>query len=128
MPSVPPWGRLRLDGPVERLGRERVERLAPLWHYDPWWLLKDERFANESAVPTLKATNCVGSFSRRPCDLCYTRDLRSVVTVIYDEGTQEYKTERFKPELLPKRAVAQSTAEPAQGWQLDPFWRCQVWP
>ncbi len=125
--SVPPWGRLRVNGPLERLGPDRLERLAPLWHYDPWWLLKHERFAFVSAVPTLKATNCVGSFSRPPTDLCFGRDLRDVKTVIYCDGAQEHQTERFQPGVLPERNAPESTRE-RPGWKLDPFWRRHAWP
>ena len=30
-----------------------------LWHFDRWWLLQDERFADHEAVPYLLSTNAM---------------------------------------------------------------------
>ena len=37
-----------------------AERLGDLWHFDPWWVLRDERYAGHEAVPALMRTNVPG--------------------------------------------------------------------
>lgn len=34
-----------------------AERLGELWHFDPWWELRDARFSGHEAVPALQRTN-----------------------------------------------------------------------
>jgi hypothetical protein len=35
------------------------DQLRELWHYDPWWILKEPQYCDHWAVPQFKATNCV---------------------------------------------------------------------
>ena len=35
-------------------------RLADLWHFDPWWVLGEQRYQGHGSVPTLRSTNIPG--------------------------------------------------------------------
>ena len=35
-------------------------RVADLWHFDPWWVLGDQRYQGHGSVPTLRSTNIPG--------------------------------------------------------------------
>lgn len=37
-----------------------AQRIDDLWHFDPWWVLTEPRYAGHEAVPTLRATNIPG--------------------------------------------------------------------
>ena len=36
------------------------ERFEDLWHFDPWWVLRDDRYHGHRAVPALQTTNIPG--------------------------------------------------------------------
>ena len=36
------------------------ERFEDLWHFDPWWVLRDDRYQGHGAVPALQSTNIPG--------------------------------------------------------------------
>ena len=121
---IPGRGKVRLDVSIRPLEEHVVEQLAPLWHYDPWWLLTDERFASEAAVPILKQTNCVDRFEQEPADLVFSACLSGVRKVKFARPSEEYQTKLFCPDMLPPREFAQSEDRGATtpGWHLDPFW------
>lgn len=142
---IPFWGPIRLEGNCDRLDEEVIRQLGPLWHYDPWWLLKDERFSSHEAVPILKQTNCVGAFIQQPVDVGFRADLTSLRNVRYEvasnpveekvsgylNGTiagmaieKEQETRPFRPGMLPVRETTGCTVSARQrGWQLTPFWQ-----
>src|SRR5262245_15275784 len=35
-------------------------RFEELWHFDPWWVLGEDRYHGHSAVPALRSTNIPG--------------------------------------------------------------------
>ena len=124
--TIPLWGPIVIDANATRLNEETIEQLAPLWHYDPWWLLRAERFSFTSEVPVLKRTNCAESFETQPSDLCFTRRLTKVGWVIHYSASQGDQVKRFRAEMLPDRQPVRSRREHDQtqttGWQLKPFW------
>ena len=123
--SIPFWGSIRIVGQLHFLDERIADQLAPLWHYDPWWLLKGRRFEFESAVPTLKRTNCVDSFEEPPADLLFSLDLKAVRKVRFHVPSKEYKSHRFRPEMLPRREQVRAPVAESKtgGWRLDPLWQ-----
>ena len=55
-----PWAVKRALSPSTELTPlqkgDALDRLARLWHYDPWWVLRATPFARHGAVPALQAT------------------------------------------------------------------------
>jgi len=60
----------------EDLSLAEHREITALFHYDPWWVLGEERFLGHEAVPGLKATNLAHSLTRSPAE--YSRDLMQV--------------------------------------------------
>ncbi|MDP7017531.1 MAG: hypothetical protein QGG36_17140 [Pirellulaceae bacterium] len=122
---IPHWGTLRLGGSVRVADEHDIDRLGRLWHYDPWWLLKDVRFASLPATPILKATNCVDSFEERPQDILFSICLSRLNKVRFSVPASEYKTKRFEASMLPKRSApprSEGGSNSDSGWRLDPHW------
>lgn len=121
---IPRWGPIRLNGPLLNLDEDVVDQLAPLWHYDPWWLLKDARFESQAAVPILQLTNCAESFDQPPADLLFSPRLTNLCKVRFPVPSKEYESHRFTPEMLPTRDPTRSPGVQTRGvgWYLDPMW------
>ena len=121
--SIPFWGPIQVAGRLEQLNARLLDELARLWHFDPWWLLADERLQNEAAVPILKRTNCVDIFSKRVSGLFYRRCLDRLVWI--SERSKDGMTIKvYRPEMLPNREETTSSPgahRPAR-WVLSPFW------
>ncbi len=107
-----------------------------LWHYDPWWVLRADRFHDHPAVPALKATNCAGGFLKPVYGCYFSRDLSRLVGVTTKARTHTglsaldttYRV--FSPELLPEKsslAGPPRPPRPAKEWTLEPFWLRQNW-
>ncbi len=104
-----------------------AHRLARLWHFDPWWVLADKRYAHHSAVPTLRATNIVGF--DKPFDRIWFDSVLSRALLVASGRGEATKVKRFSPGLLDKaegkrsRSISQATAEKSSSeWRLRPFW------
>ena len=106
------------------LNESTLDELAPLWHYDPWWLLKDERFESEWAVPILKSTNCADAFERQPADLLFSTCLTQLRMVRFPVPAESQEDRRYRPEMLPAREMPAFAhmEQRATGWHLDPWW------
>ncbi len=132
-------GRVRVPwfGPVEidadfaeqrNADAARARTLAGgLWHWDPWWALKAARYQGHTAVPVLKATNCVDLFPERTAECFFARDLTRVVG--FARRTQAgVKIDSKLMDVLSARVPeAPVPGAPAAGWRLDPFWQRQAW-
>ncbi len=104
---------------------DELDRVRDLWHFDPWWELKEERYAGHPGVPTLKSTNLPGyvpSIAR----VWFDRDLGRVTRV--GTGTADSVTvKRFHRSVLAGATTdrERSRRPPASRsqWQLHPFWQ-----
>lgn len=74
------------------------ERLARLWHFDPWWELAADRYSAHPAVPALKSTNIPG-FDERISRVWFDRTLAHVTKVGFGEG-ESLRVKRFIPDML----------------------------
>jgi hypothetical protein len=122
---VPLWGPIRMDGSVVRLDEYMIDHFAPLWHFDPWCLLQDKRFADQAIIPVLTATNCAEAFlDQRPSDLLFNQRLSQLRKVQFPAPAESYQHRPFGAEMLPSREAASlDVAEKSPtGWQLIPIW------
>lgn len=108
--------------------------LARLWHFDPWWVLREACFEGHWAVPILKATNCVSAFLE-PVRGCYfSHDLSRLKRVTTRRKihprfpTFDPIVVPYEPELLPEKPVPGGPAPRVNEWTMDPFWRRAGWP
>ena len=108
------------------------ERFEDLWHFDPWWVLRDDRYQGHGAVPALQSTNIPGhdpTISGFGFDSSLGR-----ASYVSRRSGESASVGRFKADTLaaaakrrraaheqPARARARGAA--AAGWQLRPFWR-----
>ena len=122
--SIPFRGPIRLDGSLQCLDEQVLEQLAPRWHFDPWWLLRDARFEDQAAVPILVRTNCADCFEQSPNDLLFSGRLTRVRKVSFLVTKPECTLQRFRREMLPIRTLDPTTfrAPRAEDWVLDPVW------
>lgn len=108
-----------------------VERL---WHYDPWWVLADERFRNHWATPVLKDTNCVEDLTVHLISVWFRSDLGRLNWVWLKEGQREYTIRPWNALYLdpgrqtPVRSGTRIGARRTHSrplrpeWQLAPIW------
>jgi hypothetical protein len=102
-------------------------RLEGLWHFDPWWVLGDERFQGHGSVPALRRTNIPG-YDTKMAGLTFSPDLGRAEYVVRASG-QSKRPARFTPDTLAaagqrRRAMpVRSRRNVAVGWRLRPFWR-----
>ena len=101
------------------------DALAHLWHFDPWWVLRQDRFASHPAVPVLKATNCVPALGGRRAHLTYRRDLTRLAWAFHKSGNSQVWS-RWSADLLPSespaRVAQRHRSASAAVWTLDPPW------
>ena len=121
-------GPIRLAAPfaaLRQIARQDAATIQVLWHYDPWWMLNDDRYMSHWAFDLLKGTNCAGRLQRDVKEVYFRRDLSRLTWVnVNDKG--ESALTQWQPEFLPARRA--SRPEPSQGvasltgWRLDPIW------
>ncbi len=98
-----------------------------LWHFDPWWVLGDERYHNHGAVPALRSTNIPG-FDTRISNVAFDASLGRASWVVTGSGDAA-RLRRFSAQTLSviaqrrRAAPARSRSVAAIGWRLRPFWR-----
>jgi hypothetical protein len=105
-------------------------RFEDLWHFDPRWVLADERYQGHGAVPALRNTNIPGhdpTVSGVAFDASLER--ASYVSSAPKRSGEPGSVRRFKADTL-AAAAKRRRAGPvrprrtaAVGWQLRPFWR-----
>jgi hypothetical protein len=102
-------------------------RLADLWHFDPWWVLGDQRYQGHGSVPTLRSTNIPG-YDSSVSGIVFDADLGRASYVVR-RSSESVSVRRFTPETLAviasrRRATHERPRAPVTaGWQLRPFWR-----
>lgn len=111
--------------------------IADLWHFDPWWELRDDRYSGHSLVPTLKATNLV-AYDESITAVHFSTTLHSVTYIGFGK-VEDFKLKRFRPKLLdtakaerkvaaasrdnaPRHASDAASSSRPTGWRLRPFW------
>src|SRR5688500_5339750 len=102
-------------------------RVADLWHFDPWWVLGDQRYQGHGSVPTLQSTNIPG-YDSTVSGIVFDPDLGRASYVVRRSGGS-VRVRRFTPETLAaiarrrRAAHERPRAAVVAGWQLRPFWR-----
>ncbi len=95
-----------------------LRALAHCWHFDPWWLLKDERYQSHPVTALIHTSNCVERFSPRMASCWFSNDGGRLEQVSRGESRKA-----FMSSMLPEReAAAHCPRTPRKGWRLAPFW------
>jgi hypothetical protein len=102
------------------------ERFADLWHFDPWWVLGEERYHGHGSVPALRNTNIPG-YEPTISGMRFDATLGRAVLVSKQTG-DNHTVWRFTADTLAgaakrRRAVHEGHRRAPDGWQLRPFWR-----
>ena len=101
------------------------ERFEELWHFDPWWVLRDERYQGHGAVPTLQRTNVPG-YDPTISDIVFSRDLGRASYVA--RVAESLSIRRFTADTLAavarrrRAALDRPRVAGAVGWRLRSFW------
>lgn len=131
--SSHPWSVKRAESASTELTPlsegDTLEQLAQLWHFDPWWVLRETPFASHFATPVLKATNCVERLPAQTRSLVFDPSLSRVHGVVLQEGTGTV-TRLWEAALLRERDAAPERDAalgagilPVHGrWALAPIW------
>jgi hypothetical protein len=103
------------------------EHLHDLWHFDPWWVLGDERYQGHGSVPGLQSTNIPG-YDPTVSDIVFSAGLERASYVVKASGGQSVKVRRFTADTLVAMAQRrQATPERPRAtvatWRLRPLWR-----
>ena len=102
-------------------------RFEDLWHFDPKWVLGDERYQGHGAVPHLRSTNIPG-YDHTISGMGFDPALGRASHVVRGSGHSS-KVRRFTADTLAAVAGRRRAAHErprsavAIGWQLRPFWR-----
>jgi hypothetical protein len=104
------------------------ERFGDLWHFDPRWVLGDERYHGHGAVPHLRRTNIPG-YDRTVSGVAFDPSLGRASYVVKQSGGS-MSVRRFDAGALAAAAAERRRAAHVPprgadvvGWQLRPFWR-----
>jgi hypothetical protein len=104
-------------------------RFEDLWHFDPVWVLGEERYQGHGAVPALRRTNIPG-YDETISGIGFDPSLGRASYVARRSGNA-VGLRRFTADTLAAaagRRRAASRRPPAafaDGWRLRPFWRFQ---
>jgi hypothetical protein len=103
------------------------ERFEELWHFDPRWVLGDERYHGHGAVPALRSTNIPG-YEPTISGLGFDASLGRA-TYMVKRSSESVSAGRFNADTLAAAATRRRAAHvrprsaATDGWQLRPFWR-----
>ena len=104
-------------------------RFEDLWHFDPVWVLGEERYQGHGAVPALRNTNIPGH-DQTVAGVAFDASLEraSYVSIAPKRSGETGSVRRFKADTLAaarrrRAAPVRSRGAAAVGWQLRPFWR-----
>jgi hypothetical protein len=103
------------------------ERFEDLWHFDPRWVLGDERYQGHGAVPQLRSTNIPG-YDQTVSGVVFDPNLGRASYVVR-RSRESVSIRRFNTQTLAAAAKRRRAAPvrprgaAAVGWQLRPFWR-----
>jgi hypothetical protein len=119
---------LRSSELEDATGDEAEERIE-LWHFDPWWVLLEPRYARHPAVPALRYTNIPG-YDAEVTRVYFDASL-SRVTHLGQGSGEALRLRRLKPDHLapiartrgrgPRPTTSGGLRQSAQ-WRLRPFW------
>ena len=101
-------------------------RFENLWHFDPWWVLGDERYQGHGAVPALRNTNIPGH-DPAVSDVLFDASLARA-TYVVKRSANGSVVRRFTPDTLAafarlRTAQQRPSSVVAAGWRLRPSWR-----
>jgi hypothetical protein len=101
------------------------ERFADLWHFDPVWVLGDERYQGHGAVPALRSTNIPG-YDETVSGVGFDRSVGRALYVERGSG-ESSRFGRFTADTLAAAARRRRDAQRPRGaavvgWRLRPFW------
>lgn len=102
-------------------------RFVDLWHFDPWWVLGDERYHGHGSVPGLRRTNIPG-YDISISGLTFSGDLGRASYLTKGSG-DSMRVRRFRPDTLAavalnrRRSHDRPRAAAVVGWRLRPFWQ-----
>jgi hypothetical protein len=105
------------------------ERFEDLWHFDPVWVLGDERYQGHGAVPALRSTNIPG-YDQTVSGMGFDPSLGRASYVVKGSG-ESSSVRRFTADTLAAVAQRRRAAHERPrgaivgGWRLRPFWRFQ---
>jgi len=100
------------------------DRFEDLWHFDPWWVLGDERYQGHGAVPALRSTNIPG-YDQTMSDIVFDADLGRASYVA--TSSESFSIRRFTAYTLAaigkrrRAALDRPCGAAAVGWRLRPF-------
>jgi len=102
------------------------ERFEDLWHFDPWWVLGDERYHGHGAVPALRGTNIPG-YEPTVSGLGFDPGLgrpKYVVSRSADSASVRLFTANTLAAAARRRRAAHERPRGGvvSGWRLRPFW------
>ena len=122
------WNRVRLRiADLNDASMWDEERFEDLWHFDPWWVLGEERYHGHGAVPALRNTNIPG-YDPKISEIVFDRGLERASYVVTAAGHSVH-VRRFTASTLAalagQRRASQTRSRPsaAVGWRLRPSWR-----
>jgi hypothetical protein len=98
-----------------------------LWHFDPWWVLGEERYQGHGAVPGLRSTNIPG-YDPNISGIVFDRGLERASYVVTGSDHSVH-ARRFKASTLAavagrrRAASGRSSSAVEIGWRLRPSWR-----
>ena len=104
------------------------ERFEDLWHFDPVWVLGDQRYQGHGAVPHLRSTNIPG-YDQTMSGIAFDPSLGRASYVMRQRSGESVSVRRFKADTLAaatkrrRAAYERPRGAVAVGWQLRPFWR-----
>jgi len=103
------------------------EGFEDLWHFDPWWVLGEERYQGHGAVPALRSTNIPGH-DPKISGIVFDRGLERASYVITGSDNS-MRVRRFTGNTLAavagrrRAAHDRSGRATSVGWRLRPSWR-----
>lgn len=104
------------------------DRLEDLWHFDPKWVLGEERYHGHGAVPALRGTNIPG-YEPTMSGFGFDPSLeRAAYVSSRKKPGESASVRRFTAETLAEAARRRRDAHvrprgsAAARWQLRPFW------
>ena len=104
------------------------ERFEDLWHFDPVWVLGEERYQGHGAVPAMRSTNIPG-YDQTVSGIGFDPSLGRASYVV--RSGESVSVRRFTADTLAavagrrRAALQRPRAAVVGGWRLRPFWRFQ---
>ena len=116
------FGGLYLLSPLPASGyrAEDIEPYAPLYHYDPWWMLTIPPYDLLPRVADLVATNCPGLFTLEVTEVFYDRRIKTMSHLRTNRAPEPIL---FQPGHLSRRDsgnVAKTAT--GKGWRIRTTW------